>query len=42
MSFNRILEMTDLVLSRFSGVRLFLTPLTGAHQASLTMGFSKQ
>ena len=30
------------VLSRFSCVQLFATPWTGAHQAPLSMGFSRQ
>ena len=30
------------VLSRFSRVSLFLTPWTAAHQAPLSMGFSRQ
>ena len=30
------------VLSHFSGVRLFVTPWTIAHQALLSMGFSRQ
>ena len=42
INFTRILGVTDLVLSRFSGVRLFVTPWTGAHQASLSMEFSRQ
>ena len=31
-----------LLLSHFSRVRLCATPLTAAHQASLSLGFSKQ
>ena len=31
-----------LLLSRFSRVRLCVTPLTAAHQAPLTLGFSRQ
>ena len=31
-----------LLLSHFSHVRLLVTPWTAAHQASLSMGFSKQ
>ena len=31
-----------LLLSRFSHVRLCLTPWTAAHQACLSMGFSRQ
>ena len=31
-----------LLLSRFSRVRLCATPWTAAHQASLSMGFSRQ
>ena len=31
-----------LLLSRFSRVRLCATPLTAAHQAPLTLGFSRQ
>ena len=30
------------MLSHFSHVRLFVTPQTVAHQAALSMGFSKQ
>ena len=30
------------VLSRFSGVQLFVTPWTIAHQIPLSMGFSRQ
>ena len=30
------------VLSHFSRVRLFVTPRTAAHQAPLSMGFSRQ
>ena len=30
------------MLSRFSCVRLFVTPWTAAHQAPLSMGFSRQ
>ena len=30
-----------LLLSRFSCVRLFTTPWTAAHQAALSMGFSR-
>ena len=30
------------VLSRFSHVQLFVTPWTVAHQAALSMGFSRQ
>ena len=36
--FNVVLR----VLSRFSRVQLFATPWTIAHQASLSMGFSRQ
>ena len=32
----------DIVLSRFSHVQLFVTPWTIAHQAPLSMGFSRQ
>ena len=31
-----------LLLSRFSGVRLYATPQTAAHQAPLSLGFSRQ
>ena len=31
-----------LLLSRFNRVRLFVTPWTVAHQAPLSMGFSRQ
>ena len=31
-----------LLLSRFSNVRLYVTPQTAAHQASLSLGFSRQ
>ena len=34
--------MLLLLLSRFSHVRLCVTPLTAAHQAPLTLGFSRQ
>ena len=34
--------MTKLLLSRFSRVRLCVTPLTAAHQAPLSLGFSRQ
>ena len=34
--------MLLLLLSRFSRVRLCVTPLTAAHQASLSLGFSRQ
>ena len=36
------LPMLLLLLSRFSRVRLFTTPWTAAHQAPLSMGFSRQ
>ena len=39
----RILEeMCSCVCQTLSGVRLFVTPWTVAHQASLSMGFSRQ
>ena len=31
-----------LLLSRFSRVRLYATPWTAAHQAPLSLGFSRQ
>ena len=31
-----------LLLSRFSGVQLYATPSTAAHQAPLSLGFSRQ
>ena len=34
--------MLLLLLSHFSRVRLCATPQTGAHQASLSLGFSRQ
>ena len=34
--------MTLLLLSRFSRVRLCATPETAAHQAPLSLGFSRQ
>ena len=37
-----IIPMHPCVLSRFSHVRLFVTPWTVAHQAPLSMGFSRQ
>ena len=37
-----IIPMHPCVLSRFSRVRLFVTPCTVAHQAPLSMGFSRQ
>ena len=36
------IEAPLLLLSRFSRVRLFSTPWTAAHQASLSMGFFRQ
>ena len=36
------LELCACVLSRFSCIQLFATPWTVAHQAPLSMGFSKQ
>ena len=35
-------KMSLLLLSHFSRVRLFATPWTAAHQAPLSMGFSRQ
>ena len=32
----------DLLLSRFSRVRLYVTPETAAHQAPPSLGFSRQ
>ena len=37
-----LLQMCCAVLSSFSHVQLFATPRTVAHQASLSMGFSRQ
>ena len=34
--------MRECVLSHFSHIRLFVTPWTVAHQASLSVGFSRQ
>ena len=38
----RLLHMLLLLLSRFSRVRLCATPWTAAHQAALSLGFSRQ
>ena len=38
----RLLYILSCMLSRFSGVQLFVTPWTVAHQAPLSMGFSRQ
>ena len=40
--FPRILQLLLLLLSRFSRVRLCATPQTVAHQASPSLGFSRQ
>ena len=37
-----LLLLLLLLLSRFSRVRLCATPYTAAHQAPLSMGFSRQ
>ena len=37
-----VVALTTCVLSRFSCVRLFATPWTVAHQAPLSLGFSRQ
>ena len=37
-----VLQMLLLLLSRFSCVRLCVTPETAAHQAPLSLGFSGQ
>ena len=37
----RVNQKSSCVLSRFSHVRFFVTPWTAAHQASLSMGFSR-
>ena len=39
---NHLLLLLLLLLSRFSGVRLCATPETAAHQAPLSLGFSRQ
>ena len=39
--FRHLGELLLLLLSRFSRGRLFVTPRTVAHQASLSLGFSK-
>ena len=39
---NKYMEMLLLLLSRFSRVRLCATPQTAAHQAPLSLGFSRQ
>ena len=42
MEFNNAFNTLLLLLSRFSCVRLCVTPKTAAHQAPLTLGFSRQ
>ena len=39
---SAVILLLLLLLSRFSHVRLCVTPWTAAHQASLSMGFSRQ
>ena len=39
---NLVIELLLLLLSCFSRVRLCATPETAAHQAPLSMGFSRQ
>ena len=39
---NGVLLLLLLLLSRFSRVRVCVTPWTVAHQAPLSMGFSRQ
>ena len=38
----QIKELLLLLLSRFSRIQLCVTPQTAAHQASLSLGFSRQ
>ena len=40
--FSEVAVLLLLLLSHFSRVRLCLTPLTEAHQAPLSLGFSRQ
>ena len=42
MNCSTHLELLLLLLSRFSHVRLCATPETAAHQAPLSLGFSRQ
>ena len=42
LGWEESLEMCACVLSHFSCVQLFATPWTVAHQAPLSMGFSRQ